>query len=200
MTVDDPDARVAFERKVLALEGLRIHAVDYWDVHNYGPEPARWDYGDWHHAVMGVQLSTDAGPVTVTWTSTFYPYGVEVFAEPIERHLVLGEDGAERIGPDGESRWTGLLDTPVLQTTTSWERIELGQAILASGEVVEPARVVEIPTALRLDFSAGPVWFAAAIPQYPSMERVFSSGDEIMIVFSAAKMRAMGYDDPRFVA
>jgi hypothetical protein len=89
--------------------------------------------------------------VTVTWTSTFYPYGVEVFAEPIERHLVLGEDAPERIGPDGESRWTGILDTPVLRATTSWERIELGLASLASGEVVEPARVVEIPTALRLD-------------------------------------------------
>jgi hypothetical protein len=200
VTVNDADARVAFHRKVHALEGLRIHAVDYWDIHNYGPEPARWDYGDWHHAVMGVQLSTDAGPVTVTWTSTFYPYGVEVFAEPIERHLVLGEDGPERIGPDGISRWTGILDTPVLRTTTSWERIELGPATLASGEVVEPARVVEIPTALRLDFSAGPVWFAAASPQYPSMERVFTAGDEIMIVFSAAKMRDMGYDDPSFVA
>jgi hypothetical protein len=200
VTVNDADARVAFHRKVHALEGLRIHAVDYWDIHNYGPEPARWDYGDWHHAVMGVQLSTDAGPVTVTWTSTFYPYGVEVFAEPIERHLVLGEDGPERIGPDGISRWTGILDTPVLRATTSWERIELGPATLASGEVVEPARVVEIPTALRLDFSAGPVWFAAASPQYPSMERVFTAGDEIMIVFSAAKMRDMGYDDPSFVA
>ena len=200
MTVNDVDARVTFDRKVRALEGLRIHAVDYWDIHNYGPEPARWDYGDWHHAVMGVQLATDAGPVTVTWTSTFYPYGIEVFAEPIERHLVLGEDGPERIGPDRESRWAGILDTPVLRATTSWERIELGPATLASGEVVEPARVVEIPTALRLDFSTGPVWFAAAIPQYPSMERVFIPGDEIMIVFSAAKMRDMGYDDPRFVA
>ncbi|WP_329004018.1 hypothetical protein OHA18_11565 [Kribbella sp. NBC_00709] len=60
VTVNDPDARVIFDRKVHALVGLRIHAVDYWDIHNYGPEPARWDYGDWHHAVMGVQLSTDA--------------------------------------------------------------------------------------------------------------------------------------------
>jgi hypothetical protein len=32
------------------------------------------------------------------------------------------------------------------------------------------------------------------------MERVFIPGDEIMIVFSAVKMRDMGYDDPRFVA
>lgn len=49
------------------------------------PEPARWDYGDWHHAVIGVQLSTDAGPVTLMWSNTFHPYGVEVFDDPIER-------------------------------------------------------------------------------------------------------------------
>ena len=84
MTVNHADARAAFEGKVSALEGLRIQAVDYWDVHDLGPEPARWDYGDWHHAVMGVQLVTDAGPMTVTWTNTFFPYGVEVFADPIE--------------------------------------------------------------------------------------------------------------------
>jgi hypothetical protein len=199
MTVNDPDARATFEGKVRTLEGLRIQAVDYWDIHNFGPEPARWDYGDWHHAVMGVQLATDARPMTVTWTNAFYPYGVEVFADPIERHLVLGEAGPERIGPDGESRWTGFLDTPVLRAMTWWERIELGPATLTSGEVVEPARAVEIPTALRLDFNAGPVWFAAAIPQAPSMESVFIPGDEIMVVFSAAKMRDMGYVDPRFV-
>jgi len=49
-----------------------------------------------------------------------------------------GRPGTHR--PDGESRWTGILDTPVLRATTSWERIELGPATLASGEVVEPAR------------------------------------------------------------
>ena len=61
-----------------------------------------------------------------------------------------------------------------------------------SGEVVEPARAVEVPTALRLDFNAGPVWFAAAIPLRPTMEGVFTEGDEIMVVFS----REFGSDDP----
>jgi hypothetical protein len=199
MTVNDPAARTTFEGKVRTLEGLRIQAVDYWDIHNFGPEPARWDYRDWHHAVMGVQLATNAGPVTVTWTNTFHPYGVEVFADPIERHLVLGETGPERVGPDGESHWTRFLDIPVLRAMTWWDRIELGPATLTSGEVVEPARAVDVPTALRLAFNAGPVWFTAAIPQPPSMEGVFIPGDEIMIVFSAAKMRDMGYVNPRFV-
>ena len=92
MTVNDPDARATFEGKVRTLERLRIQAVDYWDIHIFGPEPARWDYGDWHHAVMGVQLVTDAGPVTVTWTSAFYPYGVEVSEFGAARI-------AERFGP-----------------------------------------------------------------------------------------------------
>lgn len=69
MTSNGPDARARFEAKVLNLVGRRVLAVDYWDIHNFSSETARWDYGDWHHAVMGVQLSTDAGAITVTWTS-----------------------------------------------------------------------------------------------------------------------------------
>jgi hypothetical protein len=106
MTSAEPDARARFEAKVQRLLGRRIQSVDYWDIHNFGSEPARWDYGEWHHAVMGVQLSTDADPVTVTWTNTFHPYGVEVCDDPIERHLVLNEAGPQRNGPDGASRWT----------------------------------------------------------------------------------------------
>jgi hypothetical protein len=64
--------RDSFERQVDALVRRRVTGVDYWDLHNYGPEPARWDYGDWHRAVMGVQLRTDAGSVTVTWTNRFF--------------------------------------------------------------------------------------------------------------------------------
>ncbi len=149
---------------------------------------------------MGVLLSTDVGPVTATWTNTFHPYGVEVFDNPIERHLVLGEAGPERIGPIGDSQWASLLDSPVRKATTWWDRLELGPATLSTGEIVEPARSVEVPTAIRLDFDAGPVWFVAAIPQAPSMEDVFIPGDEIMVVFAAEKIRQMGYDDPSFTS
>lgn len=88
-----------FEDKVRDLRGRRLTGIDYWDIHNVDPQPASWGYGDWHHAVMGVQLGTDRGPVTVTWTSTFYPYGVEVFHEPIEYHLVPDEFGPQRVAP-----------------------------------------------------------------------------------------------------
>lgn len=199
MSSSEPDARASFEAKVQSLVGRRILAVDYWDIHNFGSEPARWDFGDWHHAVMGVQFSTDGGPITVTWTNTFHPYGVELFDDPIERHLVLGESGPERIGPDGDSRWASFLDGPVLKVMTWWDHLQLGPAtLLSTGEVVEPTRAVDVPTAIRLDFEAGPVWFVAAIPQGPSMEDVFIPGDEIMVVFAAQKIRDMGYDDLGF--
>lgn len=49
---------------------------------------------------MGVGLSTNAGPATISWTSTFYSYRVEVLDGRIEHHLGLGDEGPERIGPD----------------------------------------------------------------------------------------------------
>jgi len=76
--------RARFEANLRDVQGRTITAVDYWDTHNFGAEPAPWDYGNWHHAVMGVQLTTGGGPVAVTWTSTFFPYGVEV-ARPDRR-------------------------------------------------------------------------------------------------------------------
>ncbi|MCW3820163.1 hypothetical protein ONA91_37610 [Micromonospora sp. DR5-3] len=56
-----------------------------------------------------------------------------------------------------------------------------------------------MPVALRLDFAAGSVWFIAGIPQLPDPRRVFILGDEIMVAFSAEKMRDMGFDDPAFL-
>ena len=176
-------------------------AVDYWDVHNFTSEPVRWDYGNWHHAVMGVELITDLGPVTVTWTSTFFAYGVEVFHDRIEEHLVMSGVGPERVGPQVESGgfWDRCLGTPIRQTASHWDRLELGPSRRADGGVVSPARSVDLPTAVRIDFDAGPVWFVAAIPESPEMQRAFVSGDEIMVVLSDEKMRDLGFDDPTFL-
>jgi hypothetical protein len=195
------DLRARFEEKLSGLRGRRLTAVDYWDVQNFGPEPARWDYGDWHHAVMGVQLGTDLGPVTLTWTNAFYPYGVEVFHDRIEDHLVLGEDGPARIGPDadGANPWAQHLGSLIRGTACHWEQLEVGPSRRADGSIVGPAYSVELPTAVRVDFQSGAVWFVAAIPQQPDMQRVFIPGDEIMVVFSPEKMRDMGFDDPAFL-
>jgi hypothetical protein len=191
------DLRERFEAKLSGLEGRRLLAVDYWDVHNFAAEPARWDHGDWHHAVMGVGLLTAAGPATITWTSTFHSYGVEVLDGRIEDHLILGEEGPERIGPDANARspWDRYLRMPIRGTAAHWERLELGARRRADGSVVEAARTVDVPMAVCLEFDAGAVWFVAAIPEPPDWQRVFVGGDEIMVVFSHEKMRDMGFRD-----
>jgi hypothetical protein len=53
--------RSSFEASVQALRGRTVTAIDYWDIHNFAPEPARWDYGEWHHAVMGFSSSLTPG-------------------------------------------------------------------------------------------------------------------------------------------
>jgi hypothetical protein len=75
--------------------GRRVLEVRYWDVHNFSDEPNTWDYGDWHHAVMGVDLVTDRGPSCVLWTSTFHPYGVEAFPTLVSEQILGGESGPE---------------------------------------------------------------------------------------------------------
>lgn len=183
------------------LRGRRLDRVDYWDLHAFGAESASWDYGDWHHAVMGVELGTDRGPVTVTWTSTFYPYGVEVFHEPIAHHLVLGEDGPQRIGPhvDDGSPWVGRLGSVILDAACHWERFRIGPSQRADGSIIGPAYRVDVPIALRLDFAAGPVWFVAGMPHLPDLRHVSIPGDEIMVVFSPRHMRDMGFDEGEFL-
>jgi hypothetical protein len=184
------------------LRGRRLTAVDYWDVHNFGAEPAPWDYGGWHHAVMGVQLGTDRGPVTVTWTDTFYPYGVEVFDEPIEHHLVLGEAGPERVGPhvDRAGPWAPRLGSIIRGSACHWERLEIGPGRWADGSIVGPAYNVDLPTALRLDFAGRSGVVRRRHPAVPRhMRRVFIPGDEIMVVFTRDKMRDIGFEDPAFL-
>ncbi|MEU7917579.1 hypothetical protein [Micromonospora zamorensis] len=195
MTNEQAGARAAFERRVDALRGRRVLAVDYWDLRTSGLDPD-WDYGDWHHAVMGVELTTASGPVTVTWGATFHPYGVDVFPESIARHLDVDE--SQRVGPGAGSRWDAFLGQPILAATARWDTLTIGPATRWDGEVVAPAHDVHLPTALRLDFDAEPVWFVAGMARFPQMDDVFIPGDEIMIVFTAAKMRAMGYADPTF--
>jgi hypothetical protein len=58
---------------------------------------------------------------------------------------------------------------------------------------------IDIPVALRVDFAAGPVWMVAGIPQYPEMREVFVPGDEIMVVFTAERMRQIGFPDSEFL-
>ena len=183
---DAVEARHRYKRMMSALVGQRILSVTYWDVHNFDDGPRTWDYGDWHHAVMGVELVTDRGPVSVVWTDTFFPYGIEVFPEPISNHLGLGSEGPEGWPVETHDHWRSRVGSPFLGTAIFWERIDVGPARRSSDNViVGGAESYQVPVALRLDFEAGPLWMVAGMPQWPDVEKVFVPADEIMVVFSS---------------
>lgn len=171
--------RAAFDREVERLVGCTVRAVHYWDVQTPPPDVARWDFGDWHLAVMGVELDTDRGPVTITWTNRFERYGVEVFHEPIENHLVLGPDGPERVGPNGPDPWSPILGGPVRQAVVTWD-------------LADARPSTELPTSVRLGFDAGSVRFVAAYPPGAPGGSAFVGGDEILVVFSDQAMHDLG--------
>lgn len=195
------EARASFERDARRLVGRTVKGVRYWDVHNFSDEPRVWDYGVWHHAVMGVELETERYPFTITWTNRFYPYGVEVFEEPISRHLLLGENGPEGWDASASDRWQALLGVKVQGVEVHWERIDLGPAVrLSDGAQVGPAESHDVPVAMRLDLGQDLVWFVAGIPQWPDMDKVFVMGDEIMVVFEPEKLVGMGFPSNDFSA
>jgi hypothetical protein len=182
--------RDEFNRKLTELIGARVHHVEYWDVHNFGGASREWDFDDWHHAVMGVQIETSSGPVSLLWTNTFYDYGIEVFNEPITTFFVLSDEGPERWTVTNHPEWKLRTGHQVLAVDAHWERHEIGPARTSDGRIVEPARTVEIPLAIRLDFAAGPVWFVAGIPKEGD---VFLGGDEVMVVFTSGAMLRLGF-------
>jgi hypothetical protein len=197
---ESPDDRHVFEQQARdALLGQTIESVAYWDIHNFSDEPRTWDYEDWHHAVMGLELTTSRGPVSIIWTSRFFPYGVEVFDSPISQHLLLGPEGPESWSASDHRLWEARRGQPVTEVSFFWEHIEVGPARTSDGEVVSEAADYDVPVALRLDFSTGPVWFVAGIPQYPDVEVVFVPGDEIIVVFSPERMRRIGFPDGAFL-
>lgn len=172
--------------------------VRYWDIHSFADGPRTWDYDDWHHAVMGVELLTDRGPWCVLRTSTFFPYGAEVFQTPMSEHIVDGESGPESWVSSESDRWQPRLGLPVANVQTCWERFTVGPGHAGKVRVSDPYEV-DVPVALRVDFSAGPVWVIAGIPQVPEMRGVFMPGDEIMVVFTAERMRQIGFPDSGFL-
>jgi hypothetical protein len=190
-------ARDDFDRTMTGLAGIRIEDIAYWDIHNFSDLPREWDFGDWHHAVMGVELKTSAGPVSVLWTNTFFPYGVEVFREPITDFLNVRDEGPERWTVTGSSEWGSRVGQPILSVETHWETLEIGPAPDSTERTAAPAETVELPVALRLDFPAGPVWFVVGVPTDGG--GVFIPGDEIMVVFTSEAMLRLGFPTGSFI-
>lgn len=194
----DAGRRADYEAKSAALTGRSMQQIRYWDIHNYSSEPRDWDYGDAHHAVMGVELLTDRGSSCVLWTGTFFCYGVEVFHTPMAGQLVLGEDGPECWDAGSSDRWRQRLRSPVVGVQTYWEHVRVGPAYVRGTQVSGPHEV-DVPVALRLDFSAGPAWMVAGMPMAPGMRDVVVGGDEIIVAFTADRMRQIGFPDSAFL-
>ena len=188
MDAASESARDRYQATLAELVGRRLVRVTYWDIHNFGPEARTWGYGDWHLATMGVGWLTDAGPFAVTWTDTFGLYGVEFFLEPIESHLRLGEDGPEGWDVSDDSAWAKRLDSPIRAASAFWDDAFLG------------AQQLSVPVAVRLDFDKGPVRMVAASPRWPEPDPVFIGGDDIMVIFSTARMRSIGFPEGDFIA
>ncbi|SDS12754.1 hypothetical protein [Jiangella sp. DSM 45060] len=124
-------------------------------------------------------------------TNTFHPYGVEIFDEPMSKLVVRGDDGPRSLRVTDHPAWRSRADQPVLAAGAFWERLELGPARYADGSIAGPARAVEVPVALRLDFAAGPLWFVGGNPS--ERGEVFIPGDEIMVVFTPEVMLRIGF-------
>jgi hypothetical protein len=194
-----PISRAEYESKSAGLIGRRLLDVRYWDIRYFNGEPRTWDYGDWQHPVMGVELLTDSGPCCVLWTSAFFCYGVEVFNTPMADHLDTTVNGPESWAVGGSDQWRDRLRTPVSGAQTHWERISVGPAY-RDGVRVDEAYEADVPVALRIDFAAGPVWMVAGVPPDSGRQQVFIGGDEIMAVFAAERMRQFGFPDTSFLS
>ncbi|MGQ0845582.1 MAG: hypothetical protein ACT4QF_15780 [Sporichthyaceae bacterium] len=149
---------------------------------------------------MGVGFVLDNGPACVLWTDTFFPYGVEVFRDPLSDHLSDGPEGPEAWEVTDHRMWAGRIGRPITGASAFWETLEIGPGVTADGRQVSDAHVEELPVALRLDFEAGPVWLAAACVEYPNVDDVFIPGDEIVVAFTREKMQQMGFPEGEFLS
>lgn len=205
MTVrPDPQvARARYEHVCAELVGRRISQVTYWHLHGFGNGPPEWDFGDWHHAEVEVELLTDAGPYTVTWTPTFDDYGIEILREPAFSASQLStEQPPEFTRAEGHPRWLQLLSSPVREAAIYWETVTRYPTVsFRDGVPVVENRedVRSVPFAQRLDFDDGPVWMLAAIPPTTSDDQPFMGADEVLVVFTAERMLRFGFPDGAFV-
>jgi hypothetical protein len=111
--------------------------------------------------------------------------------------LRQGEYGPENWSATDHPEWRARAGQPITAATTHWAPIELGPGRNGYGRTVEPARTVEVPVALRLDFAAGPAWFIAGVWSQQDDAPAIPD-DEIVVAFSTDTMLRFGYTADAF--
>ncbi|MEV4249133.1 hypothetical protein AB0J63_37670 [Streptosporangium canum] len=175
--------RTEYEAVVGRLVGRQIEKATYYGLHDYNEHIEDWDYGDWHHPVMGVELTMmDAGVYSAVWGSSFTHYGLEIFPSQMSVHLAhVGEpDGPPRWDVTTHPRWVNLVGQPIAGAQILWD------------EAVGDLGPVQCPTAVRLDFSTGSAWLIAAAPRWTSPQSFWVGTDEVVVGFSEDFARSLG--------
>ncbi|MEV8374114.1 hypothetical protein AB0P21_15335 [Kribbella sp. NPDC056861] len=203
--MDHEAKRARLERVVATLVGERLVGITYSDLPAEPPWARGWDFGDWHHAVMGVNLVLESGPASITWTDTFEPYGLEVFRAPLAITFVSQDySHVDTWDAGNHPEWRGRIGASISAASLSWLHVETGPACRVSdGVQVRDGYEVDMPVGLRLDFGAAgarPVWFVAAVPNIDEPDEAQVGWDEIMVVFAADKLRRLNFTDQPFLA
>jgi hypothetical protein len=183
----DAEKRSQVEATIADLVGRRIDSIAYWGLPPFddGMEE-QWDYGTWHHAVMGVEFGTDRGPVSLRGTDAFWLRGVEPLRRPMSELL---SDDCVRRDVTTDERWAIAREAPVRTASVRWESFKREEPRPTG----EPP--YDVPVGLRLGFDLGVIWMIPFVPMSPDMSRVFIPGDELMVVFDPARLREIGFAD-----
>lgn len=185
--------RDAYIARTRTLIGQTVEAVRYVQLGTSDVADTPWDFEDWHHAEVGVDLATSLGKTCITWTDAFYPYGVDVFPATAMARLLVPESEVTTVDASSAPPWQERLGVQIMDLDICWDTLSIGPATsTTTGETVAPAYDVDVPTGIRLDTAAGPIWFIAASPQWPDMQSFFIPGDEIVVTFTDHRAMSMG--------
>ena len=159
-----------------ALVGRRLAAVSYIGL-NYAAADIEWDFDQWHHPEVGVELLTDDGEkFCVTWGASVTQFNLVVDRGGIGRHWLPAARGFER-------RW---------DVTNSDRWSELVGEEVSDSRLISLASTPQAPVALHVVAGGHDAWFVAAMPRVGSslelrLDRVSlveHGEDEVVVVFT----------------
>jgi hypothetical protein len=163
-----------YRRSLSALVGRRLTSVVHYGL-RYAPQHGvQWDFDQWHHPEMGVELVLDDGSVySAVWGDAFGHFDLELVCEPMRNLLVgVGEPDGPRVWEvTTHPRWAALLGEPIRDAQLVW-----------NDDAVDEGPV---PVAVRLRFSQGDVWLVAGEPvDWPPAGRFYLAMDEVLVIFT----------------